>query len=618
MSIKLNNNSDYINSADYKTLENRLTDLKATLEDLTDKSVASRKLRYAEVDIEVEREAGRIQPDEMYVPQHIIDTNIRREQASYIQYITQSSRAVILENADDPTVDGSLLEKDLTKRLRYPGWQLPAYANIDGFQANGYSIIELVYDDSQPGDLATEMVQYGDFSFVADTRDIQAVEMTVRQYYYTKTQLVNLSNPEYIGPSGKKRNPEDVWSWDQVEKVIGKDSQATVSDPGDSTDTRDKSLYRIHKIMFRINGVVNVAWACIGTADDWLRVPRKLYLGDRSLQQVHPLVAKMRQMRGMPPPSVEAYETMYPYILFPYLISENNTISHLKGRVFLDQDVQEAVTSLMSSTCTKARRAAGFYFSKDTTDPNDDILLQKNVFFRSGALINAKVQAFDLESPDPAIFNAIQMLVAGNQNETSMTNFAAMNRKDSRKTAKEMTLSKEEQQSLTTVQVVLYAIALTQQYSSMYRIIRNRVAAGLIKVSPQLQQLYGLNWIVKPSGDVDVIEKQKMIQTMMQAWEVVQNTGANVVFLTDLLEKMFPENAAKYVQAIQQQQQQQSSQQQQQLQAILQQGKLMSEGIIHLSKHPEMFSDTGRIHAFPIIEYAAQQLEQMLKGQTKK
>ena len=144
-------NIDYINSTDYTKLISKINNLRDIAFDLTAKSLASRKLRYAEVDIEVERKAGRIAPDEMYVPQHIIDTNIRREQSSYIQYITQSPRAVILKDRNDPSLDLSLLETDLTEKLRFDGWQLSSYANIDGFQANGYGVMETVQDLGNPG-----------------------------------------------------------------------------------------------------------------------------------------------------------------------------------------------------------------------------------------------------------------------------------------------------------------------------------------------------------------------------------------------------------------------------------------------------------------------------------
>jgi len=598
------NSSDYINTTDYKKLENKLTEVKAILDDLTDKTVASRRLRYAEVDIEVEREAGRIQPDEMYIPVHTIDTNIRREQPSYIQYIAESPRAVILEDVDDDTVELAPLEKDLTKKLRYDGWQKPLFATIDGFQANGYAIVEVVQDLTTPGEIACEQVQSSDFSFVSDTRDLQACEMVGRTYHYTKTKLISLcGNPE---------NPKDGdWDRDQVDKVVSKNSPASSAEPLESSDDKDKSLFRIQKIMFRVQGVVHVGWACIGVGDDWLRKPRPLYIGRRkqAASEQAPMMGQQQQ-----PQWVEAYETAYPYILFQYLISENDTISHLKGRIFLDQDVQEGISSLLSSTVTQARRAAGMYGSKDTDDPNDDVLMQKNVFFKPNCLINKKVTFTHLDAPEAGIFSAIQMLQSGNQAETSQVNFAENNnQRDSRKTAQAIKESRAQRQELTSTQVVLFSLALTELYQKMVGVIKSRVLAGLIKVRPDLMPLYQRRLIVKPSGDTDVIEKQQLVQQMTQAWPVVQNTAAAPIFMIDLIEMMFPARASKYVQAIQQAQQQQQSQQAQQMQQMKQFAIGLGQQVIELSKHVDWFSDAGKLHAVPVIEQKAQQIEQMLQ-----
>src|ERR1017187_7416773 len=184
------NSTSYINSTDYDQLLDKLKELKSTLEDLQSKNEASRKLRYAEVDIEAERESGRLQPDELYVPTHIIDTNIKREQSAYVQYITQSPRAVICKDLDDSSFDLSRLETDLTTKLRYDGWQLPLFAAIDGMQQDGYNVVEVVFDKDNPGKVAVEHFSQGEFAFTSDTRDIQAVELTARTYYYTKTRQI--------------------------------------------------------------------------------------------------------------------------------------------------------------------------------------------------------------------------------------------------------------------------------------------------------------------------------------------------------------------------------------------------------------------------------------------
>jgi hypothetical protein len=621
-------NVEYIDSLDYKALVRKINNLKDVSFDLTNKVLASRKLRYAEIDVEVERKAGRLAPDELYVPQHIIDTNIRREQSSYIQYITQSSRAIILKDRDEPSLDLSLLEADLTEKLRFDGWQLGMYANIDGFQANGYGVMEVVQDMENPGQISREYVQLGDFSFIADTRDLQKVEMLSRNYYFTKTRLKVLT---------QSFNESDRWNSDQVEKLLKAEPNDEQSQIYSGTATINRSLYKILKVMFRVKGIVHVAWCCPNICDDWLRSPRPLFLGRRKINQTAlqaqqmigkaplPVIKGMNpalkdshieQMSSGLPPSDEEFETLYPYFLYPYLISENDTIANLKGRVFLDQDTQNAAASLLSSTLTQARRAAGLYFAKDTNDPNDDFLMQKNIHFKTGAIINGKLKEMRLDAPDPTMFSAINLLISANQQETSQVNFAETNRQsDSRKTATAIKASMVQQQQLSGVQVTLFSIALKNQYTYECSIIKSRVLAGLLKVNPRVAPLYNRNWTVKPSGDVDVIEKQQLLNQMQNAWPIVQATAAAPSFFNDMMEKMFPDSAAKYMAAIQQAEQQKQSQQAQQLQQTLGVAQQVGDGISHLASHPEFFSDTGKIHAFPVIQAAAQQYEQLKKGQ---
>ena len=617
--------TEYIGSTDYKILVDKINNLNDISFDLTSKSLASRKLRYAEIDIEVERNAGRIAPDELYVPQHVIDTNIRREQSAYIQYITQSPRAVILKDKQEASFDLSLLEVDLTEKLRWDGWQLPAYANIDGFQANGYGVCETIQDMNNPGNIGREYVQLGDFSFIADTRDLQKIEMLGRAYYFTRTKL-----KELISDSN---GDTEKWSAGQVKKILDSEPNDEQSNNFSGTTTINRSLFKILKVMFRVKGVVQVAWACPKICDDWLRAPRPLFLGRRKINtnsakagrfigKVPTIALKkfvpslsdkhIEQMKSGLPPSDEVYETMYPYFLYPYLISENDTIANLKGRVFLDQDTQNAASSLISSLLTKTRRSAGLYFSKDSTDPNDDFLMQKNINFKTGALINGKVKEFELAAPDASLFQALNTLIAANQQETSQVNFAETNRQgDSRKTATAIKASTQQQAQLSGTQVTLFSIATKAQYTYECEIIKSRVLAGLIKVSPTLIPLYQREWTVKPAGDVDVIEKQQKIQMMQQSWPVYQNTPASQAFLTDLTELMFPDNAPKYLKAFQDAQLQQQSQQGQMLQQGVAMAKQLGDEIVKLSKSPEMFSDTGRVHVFPIIENYAEKYQQI-------
>ena len=601
--------TDYIGATDYDTLVVKLRELVAIHDDLLIRSEASRKLRYAEIDIEEGRSKGTIAPDELIIPQHIIHSNIQKEQSAYIQYVTQSPRAVILQDEFDANVDLSLLENDLTKKLRFPGWQLGMYSNIDSFQANGYSVMEVVYDKNQPGHLAHEQVQYEDFAFIADTRDLQAVEMTSRKYYFTRTKLKELAG-----------DTEDDFNPECVEKLIG---QEPTADSITSVSAKDASLFKIYKNMFRVQGTVFVAWSMPGTLDTWLRAPRPLYVGRRQPKTItspmQAMLSKIKTATTGIPESENGNETQYPYFLYPYTISEDSTIGNLRGRVFLDQDVQEAVTSIMSALVTKTRRSSGLYFAREDGDPNASILMDKNIAFKSGAILNGKIREMKIDAPDAMLFGAIQQIVSANQAETSQVNFAENNRQgDSRKTAAAVKSAERMQQQLSTVQVVLFSLALQEQYAYCTEIIKSRVLSGLVKVNPELTALYSRSFIVKPSGDSDVIERQQMVSLMQQAWPVVQNTPLNQAFLVDLVKLMFPNSASKYQtilqQAAQQAQQQQQSvqaQQQQQGMAMLQQS---AQEFITLASHPEYFSDAGKVNALPKLKDMKIQIEQMQKN----
>jgi hypothetical protein len=601
------NVTDYINSIDYDELTTKLKQLVEIHDDLNLRAEASRKLRYAEVDIEAERSANKLQADEAYIPQHIIDTNIRREQSAYIQYVTQSPRAVITKDIDDPSVDMSLLDTDLTRKLRFDGWQLGMYSNIDSFQAHGYSVMETVYDKNAPGCVSREHVQYENFAFISDTKDLQAVEMTSRRYWFTRTKLLEL-----VGDG-----PDDFVKA-QTDKIIEQmpESDSLTAD----ISSKDSSMFKIYKFMFRVHGIVVVAWGCPNTCDGWLRIPRPLFVGRKTVQPSgNPIKAIKAKLQGIPE-SINCNETQYPYFLYPYAISEDSTISNLRGRVFLDSDLQEAVTSLTSSLVTKVRRSAGLYFVMDDNDPNGNILMDKNISFKTGMILKGKITELKLDAPDATLFNAVQGLVSSNANETSQVNFAETNRQaDSRKTAKAIEAAQSQAQQLTTVQVVLFSIALKEQFTYETDIIKSRVQAGLIKVNPAVMPLYARTFEVKPSGDTDVIERQQLVSLMMQSWPVIQNTPLAQAFFLDLIKMLFPNSATNYTnilqQAAQQQQQQQQSAQAQQMQTLSGLAQQAGSEVTELAKHPEFFSDTGRVNIFPKIQMAAEQVKQMTKQQ---
>lgn len=499
--------TDLTNYEDATVKIRELLNVVSDLETVADENRNSRKL---DVNIEAERSDGYLDEDEFLVPAHIIDTNIRREQSKYVAYVTGSRRSAIFTSITEPTAATGALERDFTDKSRYSGWQVPLFKVIDGMQLHGYSVAEVLFDTEKPGHFAVEAVNYEDFGFPPDTRDIQACEMLVHRHYFTALQL---------------RETED-FNEDVVEMLLDDNPD------GDSgTYLHDESLYRIEKVMFKQDGKVFVGWSCCDKCHDWLREPRPLYLG-----------------RRLGDTFVD--ETEYPYVIFPYNIHEDSAIQNASGRAFLDRTAQETITSLMSSFVTAHRRASNFYFAKDNEDPNNTNV-QTGVKFQPGALIDSNIKQFQLSPPDSSMLGAIQSLISQNAQEQSQINYAAINRRDSRKTATEIQAASSEAQMLSSTQVSLFSIALKDVYEICFRIYQARVIAGVLRPTASLDLYLNHTFSIKPAGDVDVIERAEKSQKMMQAWPVVSQTGLAPKFLQNMMRLMFPDEGEEYAEMLQ-------------------------------------------------------------------
>lgn len=495
---------------DYSEVSSDIRDLLNVMGDLTATASHNRGLRQLNIDADSERLSGHLDEDEIFVPSHIVDTNIRREQAKYVSYITSARRSAIFSSVNDPTFATGGIERDFTDRSRYTGWQIPLFKTIDCMQLNGYAVTEVRFDMSKPGHFGVEAVNYEDLAFAEDTRDIQSCEMLVHRHYFTGTQLRSMVKENEF-------NKKEIELLTEIDAEGGKDP---------SVD----SLYEVEKVLFRVKGAVHVAWSCVDKCNDWLRKPRTLFMGRRD-------------------GSIMLEERDYPYIIYNYMIQEDSTIQNACGRAFLDKNMQEAVSSLLSSFVTAHRRGANFYFSKDNDDPNNTNL-QTGVKFQPGALIDSNIKQFQLRPPDTTMIAAIQTLMSQNAQEQSQVNYAAMNRKDSRKTATEIQAASGEAQMLSSTQVALFSISLKETYTWCWNIYSSRVLAGLLQTHVDIDTFRNHNFILKPAGDVDVIERGEKVQKMMSSWSIISTTGLAIPFLKDLVRLMFPDEGESYVQYI--------------------------------------------------------------------
>lgn len=564
--------TDYEDYSKASVAINRLIDAWTKIASETERS---RTLRFQKgVNSDDLRGEGKLKADEMYNPTRLIDMNIRREQPQFINYLTQSRRSIILAPEDTEYVnDIENLEIDFTKRARYLGWEIPFVRCIDGAQTHGWDAIEIIFDESYPGHFCFHHVGHDNLIFALDCEDINNQEVVIRREKLTSSQLLAFTEKE-------------GWDAAAVQDVI----QRTKNQ---NSQSGEEVICEIYKVFFKKAGQIMVTWyarVCQG----YLVQPKPLFLGVRDTAQppVEPTAT----------PGVNDYpktgESEYPFTICKYIESEDPKIINLVGRAYLDEPVQEAASALLSSLVNGMMRASNVYASpaSNQVDPNPTAAPKAlNVVLTNGAIFDKPLGFFHLPYPDVGVIQAIQAIVSQNQQEQTKIDFAALNRKDSGKTATEIQAATNKASELSSVQIILISIFIRQAYAKGWRIYQSRVLQGKIEVDPQLLPLFGeqsevpdptyqppqidpaapvdpmammqqpptvkiatpKTYIIKSSGDVDVVQRAENLQRKMQAWPVLANTPIAGEFLKDILRLAFPEDAAKYIQQLDQAQQQQ-------------------------------------------------------------
>lgn len=568
-----------------------------------------RLLRNVDLSPKKLRDDGKLKSDETIIPIRLCDTNIRREQPAYINYLISPQRAYIFSCTDKPNVDTQQLEKEVTDGLRYIGWETPHFKVLDGSQTHGWDAVEVVFDPTKPLHVALEHVGHENLFFSLDALDTNNCEVLVRRYSFSPLQL-------------KEAVTKYGFNAAQVDLLLQSVAQGT---------GKEDNNVVVYKKLCKYEGVIYVAWYDIAHCQDWLKAPTKLFLGIRHKEQVpnpayHALEQQLQTLTGagarvgagvastpsatnfngstttgptlspLAPlvpaqgaalqiatalqatsPTVEQWVDTdiveYPIFLLPYAETEEQTIVSHKGRVFFDNFKQEAMTAIASGYVNGVVRASNVYGAVSNSDPSSTSApKQLETALNNGAIFDKKIDFFHTDYPEASVLSGLQYFDVQNSQETGQVNFSAANRKDSRKTATEMEMAQQQQQMLSSVQVSLYSNFLRKVGAFQWLIIQSQALQDKINLllvpapQPQLNMQAGtfeekyvndyskisLKYNVKPAGDVDVIERQQFINQMMQDWPVLQNTPLANEFLKELVRRRYPSIADKWTQLLDQ------------------------------------------------------------------
>lgn len=553
-----------------------------------------RKTRDVEIDVEGLRQKGDLDEDETIIPVRVIDTNIQREQPASVNYLKNSRRICTFRSLSLPTQDPQAIEIEFTRGMTYCGWETPHFKCRDGADTHGWAAIEVVYDETKPLNVGLEYVAHDELYWPRSVKKLQDAPKIIRSYDVIISKL-----REWIRKFG--------FNADQVEKLAAsrKDNQ------------KENETLKVYKLYYKKEGIVFVSWfALTDGVDDWLKVPAKMVIGI-SEKGAAPQ-ANIISMPGQPPQQpqdqwIDSDIKQYPIFLLPYRETEKPKEVDHKGRVFLDEAKQEAQTAILSSFVNGMTRASNLYASPDQEDGTGSSLKElEDVKLVGGRIMNKPMKWFQPPYPDPMVIGALKYLDTANSEETNQVNFAAMNREDSRKTAKEIGSAEQQQQKLNSTQLTLYSTFIREVYSFVWLIVQSQAEQGLIvflqiqvpdeqqiqQIQQQIQQQVAqpmmmaqvsgnpqnvLNiqnqqqqaiqrlqqdpplkwtneiktisqkWEIRAAGDVDVIQRQEKITQMKQDWPVVSQfpTLANR-FLADLIKLEYPDTGEQYAQLLSQ------------------------------------------------------------------
>ncbi len=496
-----------------------------------------RKERYVELNVELMRARGVIPKDGTFIPDRVIDGNIGREKSEIVAFLNAGYRLGIFECTSNPDIDTQNLDQQYTKGLTYNGWYEEMESVIDGAMLHGMDYMEVVFDETKPLHVGFEHVGYDRLCFNDKVSNIQDSEFVLRKYEIAIYKLEQEFTEQY------------GFDMDQV-KILTEYKQPTLRN----------TVQEIWKGYFKYKGIVYVMWFCQTKCNDWLKAPIPLRTGIwESQETTDPITGQVTSTR------VESNLISYPIFTNVYKHDENQILVEHKGRGFLDGPQQEANTAIITSYVNQTGRAANIYASPETDDGETSQMAILDIELEPDGIYNRALKFWSMPAPDPMALNALQILDNKNAVQSGQVAFAASNRKDSRKTAKELDIAQQQQSKITSTGLAGFSAFLRNLLEFSWLITRsqaidNKIKFLLIRQMDQMGKITYVNDIetisqtydIRPAGDTDVIEAQAEQTKMMQDWPVIQGTPISSLFLQDYIKIRYPKRANVYVAAIQQ------------------------------------------------------------------
>lgn len=458
-----------------------------------------REVRKKEYNVNEMRTDGIIEADETYIARRIIDRNITREKPEFLSYIEASPRLVLFKSKSNPSVDTIALADWFALGMRYRGWNEAWHRAFDACRLHGASFIEVRADKTQPFNLILEYTPREFLIFPKKVRrSIQRCERILRKYEYLPNELENAIE-EY-----------------------GFDKDVVTKLTESAKDLNRDEPICVYKAFLKKDGLIWTAWYAESCKDKWLRAPEPLYLGEVS-------------QGGL------VQSTKFPFVCILFEYTEEEEILNCKGRAARDLADQDALSDIWSAMVNGTKRAARLQASR-VNGPNAEGAQAEVI--EGNKIMPYQVDYYQAAYPDPMILQVAQQLGVENQQSAGQVDYAVVNRKDSRKTATELSMAQQQSSQLSSVTITPVANAEVEVYEMCWEVVQSQVLAGIIPKPDHLAiEMFSDNYVLAPAGDAEVIKRAEKIANLQQDIPLFAGTPIYNDIITKYLELRFPDEA---------------------------------------------------------------------------
>jgi len=470
-----------------------------------------------ELDITVDEARAKkmVLGNETFIGRRVIAENIKRELPVFIQYLKGSYRHVTASADDVPLNVLNDIESATTKAIRSGPWLSTHIKATVAMGLHGRGVFMVIPDAENAMDTDVVYVPTTDFIVPVNSRDFQQAPMMGVRYMISESQFKDWAK-------------EYKWHPDKVKAIL--DSQPAA-----------ESVYRnfkVYLVMTKSPVGIQQFWYS-EEPNHMLSDPVPLFVGKMASGPANPMAP------GAPPIFTGVPTEQYPIFPIFYEITENPVLVEIKGRAHADMHDQEALTMGWTSYVNGMIRASELFAARDAQSVIENPeTLQTSVLIKPGVVTKEKLIFYTPPAPDAGCLMALQALRTENSSGAGQTDFAASNRKDSRKTATELNAAKEQSVQHQTVPLTNFAIGYAELLKFRWSIVQHNVRSGFntkfMANRPEARAVLDLVEIL-PAGDVDYVARSEKLSKYTNFYQLFAQTPVGIYFLKKILELAFPD-----------------------------------------------------------------------------